>query len=91
MLVQFIPTLLKALKDILSFKAGGGASESLLFIALLAFVFGSTYMGFTPPEQLQRVLDLVIGFIGGNAYQRRANGGRAARPSTKPPFPLANK
>jgi len=69
--VQILPDLIKGLFDTIHPRKGSGIPESLLLIVLGFLVFGGAYLGILPGSALERVIDVLLGALLGNGYQRK--------------------
>lgn len=70
--VQIIPDLIKGLLDVIRPSKGAGKPETTLLIILVALVFGGSYLGVVEGSTVERVVDVLIGVLVGNGYQRRS-------------------
>lgn len=71
-LVQILPDLIKGLLDVIRPSKGGGKPETTVLIILVALVFGGSYLGIIEGSTVERVVDVLLGLIVGNGYQRRS-------------------
>lgn len=71
--MRLIPDLVKGLVDTVHPRKGSGIPESLLLVVLAGLVFGGAYVGVLPGSALERVIDVLLGAVLGNGYQRRNN------------------
>jgi len=88
--VQIIPDLVKGLFDTVHPRKGSGIPESLLLVVLAGLVFGGAYLNIVPGGTVERVIDVLLGALLGNGYQRK-NGERNKSLLVRPPSVIGKR
>jgi len=88
--VQIIPDLIKGFFDVARPSKGSGIPESMILYVLVALVFGGAYLNILPGSTVERVVDVLLGAVLGNGYQRK-NGERNKSLLVRPPSVIGQR
>lgn len=85
-IIQIVPNVLRTLFDVVHPRRGSGSMEAIIFLALAGVLIFQMWTGRADPAQVDRFVDMAIGAILGNGYNRTKNGvdRRTGRDKHKP-------